>query len=405
MTTANVVVETGGVGLQAGNVIFLNSLASASGNSLTVNAAGTITQAAPLSVTGAVELNGSQGITVANGSNDFSTLRLNTANGAAASDANALSLGTSDVTGGNLSLVATTIAITGPLDVAGTAALNASNGSIVQQVTADVSIGDDAELAASDSVLLGIPSNDFEEVDAFANSGSIDVRDTNSMGIIDANANTTTTLIADENLSLPATGEIDSAGAVDLVSDAAAGAGVGTGGISMAPGSDIASGQPVSLYTARRSQNDLQGTINGSPFVPGPEFVDSDREKWGVASPAGTAINPFTVFYKEAAPVTPVDPVPDPLADPAPPETTITGAPKKPRNRHTYFSFTSSIPGSSFRCGLDGKAFESCSSPVDYRNLKRGRHSFAVFAVSPEGVSDPTPATFDFKVKRKKKRK
>jgi len=97
-------------------------------------------------------------------------------------------------------------------------------------------------------------------------------------------------------------------------------------------------------------------------------------------------------------------PPPGAGADTAPPDTTITCAPKKRRNRHSIFSFASSEPGSSFRCSLDNGAFESCSSPQDYRNLKRGSHTFAVVATDAAGNVDPTPATADWKVKKKKKK-
>src|SRR6266511_2500053 len=101
----------------------------------------------------------------------------------------------------------------------------------------------------------------------------------------------------------------------------------------------------------------------------------------------------------------PAPPAPEPGAgDQNPPETTITGVPKKRRNRHSYLSFSSSEPGSSFRCSLDGAAFAPCSSPQDYRNLKRGRHSFAVFAIDPAGNADPTPAEAEWKVKPRKRK-
>jgi len=82
------------------------------------------------------------------------------------------------------------------------------------------------------------------------------------------------------------------------------------------------------------------------------------------------------------------------------PQTTITSAPKKRRAKHSYVSFESSEPNSSFRCSLDGKTFAPCTSPQDFRNLKRGRHTFAVFAIDPAGNADPTPAEARWRVRR-----
>ena len=65
------------------------------------------------------------------------------------------------------------------------------------------------------------------------------------------------------------------------------------------------------------------------------------------------------------------------------------------------FEFTSTIAGSTFACSIDGKAFAPCTSGVTYK-LKAGKHTFAVRATAA-GVTDPTPATYAFKIKHKKK--
>jgi hypothetical protein len=66
------------------------------------------------------------------------------------------------------------------------------------------------------------------------------------------------------------------------------------------------------------------------------------------------------------------------------------------------FSFTSTVAGSTFACSIDGKAFVPCSSGVTFK-LKAGKHTFAVRATA-DGLTDPTPATYAFKVKHKKKK-
>ena len=85
------------------------------------------------------------------------------------------------------------------------------------------------------------------------------------------------------------------------------------------------------------------------------------------------------------------------------PLTSITKGPKaKTKKRNATFEFTADDVGSSFVCSLDGGPFQPCSSPKTYDKLKRKKHSFAVTATDPSGNVDPSPATFDWKVKKKK---
>lgn len=111
------------------------------------------------------------------------------------------------------------------------------------------------------------------------------------------------------------------------------------------------------------------------------------------------------------APVDPVDPV-EP-GDSDPPETTLTRTPKKKvkakgkgkkaKGKATY-EFGADEPGSTFTCTIDRKPAAPCDSPLKLKKLKKGKHTFAVFATDAAGNADPTPATHKFKVKRKKKR-
>jgi hypothetical protein len=71
------------------------------------------------------------------------------------------------------------------------------------------------------------------------------------------------------------------------------------------------------------------------------------------------------------------------------------------------FEFISSEPGSSFECSLDGGPYEPCASPeVEKVKAKRKAklHVFGVRATDPAGNADPTPATDDFKLRRKRRR-
>jgi hypothetical protein len=94
-----------------------------------------------------------------------------------------------------------------------------------------------------------------------------------------------------------------------------------------------------------------------------------------------------------------------PAPSPSPPlDTTITGHPKKTvrtkkKKAKVKFSFSSDQPGATFQCKLDKGSFAPCTSPKSYK-VKKGKHTFSVGAVGPAGT-DPTPATFRFKVKKK----
>jgi glucose/arabinose dehydrogenase len=83
----------------------------------------------------------------------------------------------------------------------------------------------------------------------------------------------------------------------------------------------------------------------------------------------------------------------------ATPPQTILGAhpPKTTRSAVAKFVFRASLGGATFRCKLDAKPTKPCRSPVTYKKLKPGRHTFKVWAAA--GVlSDPTPAKFSWKV-------
>lgn len=90
-----------------------------------------------------------------------------------------------------------------------------------------------------------------------------------------------------------------------------------------------------------------------------------------------------------------------------PPETTITKRPRRrlktsERKKRVKFKFTSSEPGSIFRCEMDDRHGVGCKSPYKKR-ITKGRHSFEVQAIDAAGIADPTPATATFKLKRKRR--
>lgn len=60
------------------------------------------------------------------------------------------------------------------------------------------------------------------------------------------------------------------------------------------------------------------------------------------------------------------------------------------------FWFISDVADATFQCRLDNEEFATCVSPVNYRGLPEGTHTFEVRAVDSAGVVDSTPANLTF---------
>ena len=92
----------------------------------------------------------------------------------------------------------------------------------------------------------------------------------------------------------------------------------------------------------------------------------------------------------------------DASADCAAPDTQITRGPKaKTRKKRARFEF-SSEPGATFECSLNAAPFVSCTSPQEIK-AKKGRNELAVRAKDASGNIDGSPATFAWRVKRKRR--
>ena len=91
-----------------------------------------------------------------------------------------------------------------------------------------------------------------------------------------------------------------------------------------------------------------------------------------------------------------------------PPDSTITKGPKKKtKKKRATFEFTGTEPLRAiarFECALDNTEFIPCTSPVTVR-VKKGKHTFSVRAADEFNNIDATPATYSWKVKKKKHRK
>jgi hypothetical protein len=165
--------------------------------------------------------------------------------------------------------------------------------------------------------------------------------------------------------------------------DVPAGASVITG--SFASPASVSAGQQYTLIVTRPASNGLQvGTRTGDDCGGGLFFSNTQTGTFNSLGATYDLI--FAVFVLENDP----------------PETAITKGPKnKTRKRSASIEFTSDEPGSTFACSLDGAAFEPCSSPAGYEHLKRRKHHFEVRATDAAGNVDGTPATFDWKIKKK----
>lgn len=172
--------------------------------------------------------------------------------------------------------------------------------------------------------------------------------------------------------------------------------------VSPANGASFTLGQAV---TASYSCTPQEGTslkscagpvANGAPVdtsTAGPHTFTVNAEDNG----GGT--NSVTVKYTVASPT----PTPPPPPPPSAPDTLIGSHPPKKikttKNKvKVKFTFSSPAAGATFQCKLDKGAFAPCTSPKRYK-VKPGKHKFSVEATKA-GLTDPTPATFKFKVVR-----
>jgi hypothetical protein len=89
--------------------------------------------------------------------------------------------------------------------------------------------------------------------------------------------------------------------------------------------------------------------------------------------------------------------------DCTPPDTQITKGPKdKTKKKSATFEFASEA-GASFLCSLDGQPFAACTSPHVVR-VGKGKHALSVQSVDAAGNADGSPASDQWKVKKKKKK-
>ncbi|HYU60829.1 MAG TPA: glycine-rich protein [Solirubrobacterales bacterium] len=146
--------------------------------------------------------------------------------------------------------------------------------------------------------------------------------------------------------------------------------------------------------------SDIVGPAGGGGGGGGSNLVPAGGSASIASGPPQVAIT-----YQEPAP----QPEPESPADTAPPDVTITKGPKAKTKRTTAsFEFESSEPGSTFECRklrtdkphTQSHPFQPCGSPKTYTDLRHGRRLFEVRATDAAGNTDPTPATYAWKVKK-----
>ena len=89
------------------------------------------------------------------------------------------------------------------------------------------------------------------------------------------------------------------------------------------------------------------------------------------------------------------------VVEPTAPETTIVAGPGRPRPpaRPPRFGFSSTEPGATFECSLDGAAFAACTVAADvHRPERSATTSCASRATDADGNVDPTPAAYTWTV-------
>jgi hypothetical protein len=146
-------------------------------------------------------------------------------------------------------------------------------------------------------------------------------------------------------------------------------------------------GSPAATGTSSELGAGLGVTVSPGSTT---SFTATATDEAGNTSACSTAVT-----YTQQTPVS--APVPDTLLTKTPAKKVKT----KKKKAKVTFEFSSTVPGATFTCTLDGKAI-ACTSGKSFK-VKAGKHTFTVVA-SAGGVVDPTPASYSFKVKKAKKK-
>ncbi len=207
--------------------------------------------------------------------------------------------------------------VTGNIQMTGTAGGGTSNAismqglSLVQASTSgDIAFTNFGDIAIDQGTIQTFGSDI-----TLTTTGSIDVTNASTISVPAPTGNLL--LIAGQNITIDGTsqllaqGTINSSLTLDVDNAFPTAPSIGPGQFILAAGGIVSAGAgtPVKIYTAKRSQNTIQASINGTPFVPGPFGVDTATEKWSVYYPSGTyGGGAFTIYYKEPQGIIPITP-------------------------------------------------------------------------------------------------
>jgi len=166
----------------------------------------------------------------------------------------------------------------------------------------------------------------------------------------------------------------------------------------------VYTGESLASLTAKAANDDAAGALWSRVTL---DVTAGTTYKFaidGYGGHSGTTVISGAFTAKQPTPTPPTPPTPTPTPAPAPtpvaPDTTITEAPgSSTTNTRPTFSFISSADGSDFECQMDNRDWADCTSPFQPATaLTGGFHSFAVRAISPDGLTDETPASVAFAV-------
>lgn len=158
---------------------------------------------------------------------------------------------------------------------------------------------------------------------------------------------------------------------------------------------------PFDLQAIEDSQITISAPEKAS--IDGEDFVWSGWSDGGarthtiVASGSGSLVASYSPARPSAAAGTP--PPSGRGANTAPLRLRLSSHPKAMGSSRTArFVFAVNRPGAGFRCRLDRGRYLPCKSPRVYRQLKVGRHTFAVVATGPGGAVEGTAVKFSWRV-------
>ena len=146
---------------------------------------------------------------------------------------------------------------------------------------------------------------------------------------------------------------------------------------------------PQFAFSSNRSDSTFECSLDGAPFTAcvtplTTETLADGSHQLAVRAVEGGQTDPTPATWD--------------FTVQTPPDTIITSGPSGVIwTDGPTFTFISTIANSTFECRVDGSTWTACSSPRTL-TVASGPHEFAVRAISPAHIVDPTPATRDFTV-------